>query len=70
MTEFEESLSPEQKTALRRSEDWNRRRLEASNQYVLNRGFTTHPLLDNDEVEIVLAEAFKAGAVWAKENPC
>ena len=39
-------------------------------EWLRSRGFSEHPLLDNEEIEIVLVSAFKAGARWGGDHPC
>ena len=43
---------------------------EQAANYLRARCFSAHPLLDNDEIDIVIASAFKAGARWGGHSPC
>jgi hypothetical protein len=63
-------MTEEQKAALRECEEWNRKRGEATMAYIKSRGYSEHPLLDNEEIEITLASAFSAGARWERDRPC
>ena len=63
-------MSDYDRKTLQATDEWNRQRVDACKAWLASRGFSEHHLLDNEEIEIVIASAFNAGARWERDRTC